>query len=57
MTEKELFIEKMKDTNTSNEHKELKKLLQGIVEIIKVMSNAKNSTFKKDHKHFLIKAL
>ena len=45
--ESEYWLEVIKDAALSNEVKELERLLMEAIEIIKVMSKAKNSTYSK----------
>ena len=45
--ESEYWLEVIKDASLSNEDKELERLLLEAIEIIKIMSKAKNSTYTK----------
>ncbi|MCK4678078.1 MAG: four helix bundle protein [Bacteroidales bacterium] len=48
--ESEYWLKVIKDSTLSNEDKELKRLLTEAIEIIKIMSKAKNSTYSKKEK-------
>ncbi len=43
----EYWLEVIKDATLSNEEKELERLLAEVIEIIKIMSKAKDSTYRK----------
>ena len=45
--ESEYWLEVIKDATLSNEEKELERLLAEVIEIIKIMSKAKDSTYRK----------
>ena len=45
--ESEYWLEVIKDACLSNEEKELERLLKEVIEIIKIMSKAKDSTYSK----------
>ncbi len=45
--ESEYWLEVIKDASLTNDNKELERLLMEAVEIIKIMSKAKNSTYTK----------
>ncbi|MEA1898364.1 MAG: four helix bundle protein [Bacteroidota bacterium] len=45
--ESEYWLEVIKDADLSNEDRELERLLMEAIEIIKIMSKAKNSTYSK----------
>ncbi len=48
--ESEYWLEVIKDSTLSNEDKELERLLMEAIEITKIMSKAKNSTYSKKEK-------
>ena len=48
--ESEYWLEVIKDSNLSNDEKELERLLIEAIEITKIMSKAKNSTYNKSKK-------
>ncbi len=47
MTEKEMFIEIINEANLSNDREELLRLIKEANEITRIMTKAKNSSYRK----------